>query len=377
MPPRLLLVGAGHAHLEILRRLGSSAHPPVHPILVSETKRQLYSGMVPGYLYGAYREAEVTAELAPLVARAGGETVRAQARGLDPKRRRVVLAGGRELEYDRVSFNVGSRIAGEDVPGVREHAALIKPIERAVEVRRRIEELAGRAAGTAHAVVVGAGAAGIEVACALATALDRRGVERRVVVVEAGPDILAGYSRRFRDAARKVLAGRRIELSTRSRVAAVRADEVELADGSRVASELTVWLAGAAAPPLFQGSGLALDARGFLLVDRWLRAPAAPEVFGAGDCATLIERPETPKAGVYAVKQAPVLWRSLMASLGASGKRPGYEPQQGFLSILNTADGKALLRYEGVVSHSRWAWWLKDRIDRRFLARYQIRTAGR
>ena len=135
-------------------------------------------------------------------------------------------------------------------------------------------------------------------------------------------------------------------------------------------ARLTVWLSGAAAPPVFRDCGLSLDARGFLLVTDSLHALDDGRVFGVGDCATLAAHPHTPKAGVYAVRQGPVLWESLIASLNGS-PLPLYMPQSGFLSILNTADGKALLRYKRLVSHSRWAWQLKDWIDRRFMERYQ------
>ena len=70
------------------------------------------------------------------------------------------------------------------------------------------------------------------------------------------------------------------------------------------------------------------------------------------------------------MREGPVLWASLKAAV-RGGEPPRYEPQRGFLSILNTGDGRALLDYKGIVSHSRWAWPLKDRIDRRFMARYQ------
>ncbi len=93
-------------------------------------------------------------------------------------------------------------------------------------------------------------------------------------------------------------------------------------------------------------------------------------VWGAGDCVTLSDHPDTPKAGVYAVRQGPVLARNLRAALG-EGTPGTYAPQRTFLSLLNTADGRALLRWHGVVSHSRWAWRLKDRIDRRFVRRYR------
>jgi NADH dehydrogenase FAD-containing subunit len=133
---------------------------------------------------------------------------------------------------------------------------------------------------------------------------------------------------------------------------------------------LTVWVTGPAASPLFQGSGLAVDEKGFLLVNEALQSVSAPEVFAVGDCATLQAYPDTPKAGVYAVRQAPVLWRSLLATIAAS-PLPRYVPQSSFLSLLNTADRKSLLRYKGFVSYSGLAWRFKDGIDRRFMARYQ------
>jgi selenide,water dikinase len=133
---------------------------------------------------------------------------------------------------------------------------------------------------------------------------------------------------------------------------------------------LTVWLTGPAATPIFNKSGLALDPRGFLLVNDALQSVSDPRVFAVGDCATLQAFPETPKAGVYAVRQAPILWKSLVATTVGS-PLPRYVPQTSFLSLLNTADGKALFRYKGFVSYSRWAWRLKDWIDRRFMTRYQ------
>jgi selenide,water dikinase len=368
--PRLLLVGAGHAHLEILRRFGKEDHPPVELTVVSDTSRQMYSGMVPGFLYGEYREEEVAVELTPLVTRAKGKLEEARASGVDPGARRVRLEGGGEIGYDLLSFNVGSRTAGEGTPGVREHAAVIKPIERALEVRRRLRELA-RSGGRREVAVVGAGAAGVEVACAARTVLDRAGGGGGVRLLEAGGEILPGYSERVRSKARRVLAARGVDVRIGAPVAAVRAGGVGLESGEDLPADLVVWLTGAAAPPLFAGSGLTLDDQGFLLVDPALRSLSHPEVFGAGDCVTPAAHPETPKAGVYAVREAPVLWRSLLAALGARGQYPFYEPQRSFLSILNTADGRALLRLRGMVSHSRWAWRLKDRIDRKFVMKYQ------
>jgi selenide,water dikinase len=370
---RLLLVGAGHAHLEIMRRL--AADPPgVELTVVSLGPRHHYSGMVPGYLQGTYSEAEIAVDVPRLAARSGGRFVAGRAVAVDPGERRVRLASGGELAYDLASFAVGSETAGVDDPAVAAYAERIKPLARVVDLRARLLELAGRTeAGERAAVaVVGGGAAGVEVALAAARLLDDARVERRLTLFDAGPEILSGsgYSHRFRARAGEVLARRGIEVRTGARVAAVDAGAVETEDGSRLPADLTVWLTGAVASPIFQGSGLPLDDRGFLLLDDSLRSLGDPRVFAAGDCGTLASHPATPKAGVYAVREAPFLWGSLVAAL-SGGPAPRYRPQQGFLSLLNTADGRALLSYRGIVSHGRGAWRLKDWIDRRFVARYR------
>ena len=368
---RLVLVGAGHAHIEVLRRLILSPHSGIDLTLVSLAPRHHYSGMVPGYLRGTYREEEITFDLPALARRAGAQFIQRRVTGLDPGAQHVQLEEGCEVDYDLVSFNIGSLTIGADSEAVAQHAVMVKPISEAVRLRQRIRALShGPGGSSARVAVVGAGAAGVEVACAIAAALDQTGRQRNVSILEASSTILSGYSKRFRRRARRVLAQKEIAVSTRRRVSGVRSNAVEIENGPPLPSDLTVWVGGAAAPPLFHASGLAVDENGFLLVDGSLRSIRDPRIFGVGDCATLLMHPDTPKAGVYAVRQAPILWRSICAAI-RGGTPPRYVPQKGFLSLLNTADGKALLRYGGLVSHSRWAWILKDRIDRRFMARYQ------
>jgi pyridine nucleotide-disulfide oxidoreductase family protein len=366
---RLVLVGAGHAHMEVIRRLILSSDSWADVTVVSQFDKHHYSGMVPGYLRGSYLEEEISFDLPPLIAAAGGEFICKRAIGVDPTRRVVRLEGGGEVEYDIVSFNVGSRTIGGDSAGP--DAALVKPMSRAVDLHRRILELAHRdGSKTRHVAVVGGGSAGVEIACAMAAVLDDAGGRREARILEGSDRILPGYSGRFRDRAESILEDKKITVRTGRRVVKVHRDAVELEDGSRVESGLTVWLTGAAGPGIFEDSKLELDSRGFLLVDDSLRSLSDPKVFGVGDCVTLANHPATPKAGVYAVREAPVLWESLLSAVGR-GSRPRYQPQDGFLSILNTGDGKALLRYKSYITHSLHAWWIKDWIDRRFVAKYQ------
>ena len=370
-PTRLVLVGAGHAHLEVLRRCILTPLPNVALTVVSLDEHQYYSGMVPGYVAGTYPQEAISVDVVALTRRANGRFIKARVIGLDPNRRTVRLAEADPVEYDLVSFNLGSQAAGADADAVKPHAVLLKPFTQAIHLRRRIQTLAQeKNDSVCHIAVVGGGAAGCEIACALEAVLARAGRPHQVSLFEASSTILSGYSVAFRRRAERVLRHRKLAVHTGRSVCRVHSDAVELDNGDTMPARLTVWLSGAAAPPVFRDCGLSLDARGFLLVTDSLHALDDGRVFGVGDCATLAAHPHTPKAGVYAVRQGPVLWESLIASLNGS-PLPLYMPQSGFLSILNTADGKALLCYKRLVSHSRWAWQLKDWIDRRFMERYQ------
>jgi selenide,water dikinase len=314
--------------------------------LVAPFATHHYSGMVPGYLQGTYAEPDLAFDLRRLCERARARFVEAFAEGIDPAGR-TVAAGGERHAFDLLSLDVGSAAAGLDVPGVTAHAYTVRPMSRVVALRRRADEVVGSAAargGAVRACVVGGGAGGVEVALALHRRIGAGGGRPEVTLVEAGPGILADYAPRARGRAVRVLARRGVTVRTGQPVVRVEADGVELGSGLRLLSDLTVWLTGAAAPAVIAASPLPRDARGFLLVDATLRAVDGAPVWGAGDCVTLAEHPGTPRAGVYAVREAPVLEANLRATLtGAPVRR--YTPQPAFLALLNTADGKALLRW--------------------------------
>ncbi len=339
-------------------------------MLVSPFERHPYSGMVPGYLQGTYAEADLTFDLRALAARAGARFVLAPAERIDPVAR-VVEAGGERLPYDLLSLDVGSEPAGLATPGVREHALTVRPMNRAVELRHRAEELLAPSADReVDIAVVGAGAAGVEVALALERLGRERGARVAVTLIEAGAAVVPEFPPRLRRIAGGALAARGIAVRTGRAVAAVEPAGVVLDDGTRLRSHLTVWITGAAAPRLLSRSDLSRDPRGYLHVDATLRAVDGSPVFGAGDCIAIEGFPALAKAGVYAVRQAPILDHNLRATL-AGGPLRRYRPQATFLALLNSADGQAIWHWHGFAGRSRFAWWLKDRIDRAFIRRYQ------
>ncbi len=366
-----MLVGGGHAHVQVLRMFAMDPPPRTRLTLVSDREVALYSGMVPGAVAGLYRPEDCESELPPLARFAGARFVRATMTGLDPANRRIELEDRPPLEYDLLSLDLGSTVRGLDLPGVRQHAVATRPIGRLVDrLEGEVERHAGR---TVRVVVMGAGAAGFELACCLEARLRTAGGRPRVLLADRGEAPLRGSPLPVIAAAREVLSERGIEFRGGMEPEAVEADRVILQAGEAIGYDLLVWATGAAPHPFTSRLGLPLDARGFLRAGATLELDGQPDHFGAGDCIGIPEFPELPKAGVYAVREGPVLAANLRARrLGLPLQE--YLPQSGFLSLLALGDGSALLSWKGRAARGRFVWWLKDRIDRAWMRKFEAAT---
>jgi selenide,water dikinase len=362
------MVGAGHVHLEILRRLALDPVPGLETTIVSLEERHFYSAMTPGYLAGQYTIDDISSDVPAIARRAGAQCMIGCAARLDPGGRLVGLEDGRTLPYDLVSFNIGSLLAGADNRAAG-HIERIKPLQRVTGLKGRLDALRrDDRAGPVRLVVIGAGAGGVEVACAAAAALDGRA--RTITLVDRDPTILNEYGGGFRRLAERALGARGIGLRLGTGVTAVEATRVQLEHGDALPTDLTIWLTGPEGAPFLSASGLPAEDRGFLWITDTLQSIADARVFAVGDCGTFTQYPTLAKSGVHAVREAPVLWHNLRAA--ARGEPLArYRPQRSSLSILNTSDGRALLHYRGFHSWSGWAWRLKDRIDRGFMRKYQ------
>ena len=373
MASRLVLVGGGHAHLFVLEGLARGTRlPGLSVTVVAQHRQHAYSGMVPGLVGGRYRPEDLLLDLSALARSAGAEFVEGTAASLDTAGRAVVLADGRRLSYDFLSLAVGSGTRGSDRPGVRERVLFVKPIDRALAIAPALERAAveAEAAGPA-VVVVGGGAGGVELAFNVRGRLRQMGRAAAPVSIVEGEDrILGDRSDACRRAAEAALTAARIGLVLGGEVQAVEPRRLLLPSGAVLRADVVIWATGAQAPELFRSSGLALDARGYLRVDATLRSVSHPDVFAAGDAASLEGHPDLPKAGVYAVRQGPVLRDNLRAAVAGRRLRR-FRPQRRFLALLNTGDGRAILSYGEIAATGRWAMALKDRIDRRFMSRFR------
>lgn len=361
--------------------------PTARLLVVLDRSIAVYSGMVPGYVAGEYSDSDLEIDVLPLARRAGAGVLLTAATDIDPVRREIALEGRPPIRYDFASLDVGSTVRGLTLPGVREHALATRPIGHFV--RRVTQQLSplGRLGRPPKIAVVGGGAAGCEIAFALDARLRRAGLEPQIRIVTSEPDFLSGAAPRMRAALSQEAFARKIEGLFQRRVLSVKPNEfVTIAADSPNTSDtpsethtadLIVWATGAAPVsfPRHEGVGrLATDAYGFIEVRNTLQSIGFDDVFAVGDCARLVDERWIPRAGVYAVRQGPILERNLRAAITGKAMTP-YRPQRDFLSLLNLGDGRALGAKWGLAVAGPSVYRLKDRIDRRFMDRFQMLDA--
>ncbi len=368
----LVLVGAGHAHVQVLRRFMMRPQEGVRITLVVDRPEAVYSGMVPGFVAGDYSADELEIDAVPLARRARARVVLAPATRIDPHARRIETQGRPPLSYDVASLDVGSDVRGADLPGVLEHALATRPIRGLIDgLELRLAEVAPAGGRALQVVVVGGGAAGVELAFCLEARLRRAARDVEVSLVDAAAELLPAESPRLSRAARREAERRGIRLHCDARVAALEKDCVRLANGDLVGCDLAVWATGAAPPGLLVASDLPRDAAGFVRVEPSLQVEGHPDLFAAGDCASLGFAPWVSKAGVFAVREGPTLEHNLRARLDGRPLR-AHRPQRDFLGLLNLGEGRALGGKWGLAIRGRAVFALKDWIDRRFMRRFQV-----
>ena len=365
----LVLVGGGHSHVLALRMLAMAPIEGLRITLVSPASHSPYSGMLPGLIAGHYTFEQTHIDLERLCQWAGVRFVAAEVIALDPLNRRLSLAGRPPLSYDVVSIDIGSQPELDSVPGARQCATPVKPVsdlwQRWLALQQRVNEQNGREQYCI--AVVGGGAGSVELALAIAHRL--QGQSLSLDLWCGAPVILQNCNARARRAIMMALQRHGIRVHLSARVTKVEQRALSFADGTHAAYDELFWCTGAAAAPWIAASGLATNEQGFLAVRDTLQAVGHDAIFGVGDIATQVNHPR-PKAGVYAVRQAPVLTHNLRAVLLDTPLRL-HRPQARFLSLISLGDMRATAERGPLYATGRWVWHWKNRIDRAFMARFE------
>ena len=371
----LVLVGGGHSHIAVLKRFGMKPVPGVQLTLVSRDVHTPYSGMLPGLVAGHYAYDEAHIDLRRLSVFSSARFIRDAVVRLDPDRRTLHFRNRPPIPYDLLSLNIGSTPDIDRIAGAREHAVPVKPISDFLPRWEALLERTRKLDSRPVIAVVGAGAGGVELALAIRHRLRARSSKRggqptpEMHLFSAGDRILPTHNSRVRGKFARILAERDVAVHCSAPVVEVTAGGLRTEDGWRGRFDEVVWVTDASAARWLSQSGIETDRRGFVRVDECLRSVSHPTVHAAGDVAAVDGHPRE-KAGVFAVRQGPPLAENLLRALWGRPARP-FRPQTRFLSLISTGDRYAVASRSGWSLEGGWVWKIKDRIDRRFMRKYQ------
>jgi selenide,water dikinase len=366
----LVLVGGGHAHALVLRMWGMDPLPGARLTLIDPSPMAPYTGMLPGLVAGHYRREELEIDLVRLARFAGARLLIGAVTDIDARSGQISVAGHGEVGYDVASVDIGIHSGMPDLPGFADHGTAAKPLGPFAD---RWETFVARVAAgdvAPTAAVIGGGIAGIELAMAMAHRLRQAAADPGAVVVslierasQIAPDTPATRPRLLR-----ALGVTGVRVRTGMKVTVVTASGVSLDDGTTVPAGFVAGAAGARAHPWLVRTGLPVTGAGFLRVGPDLRVTGTEALFAAGDCAHLEHAPR-PKAGVFAVRAAPVLRDNLRAAL-SGGRLRAFRPQRHYLKLISLGGKSALAERGGWALAAPLLWRWKDRIDRRFMAQF-------
>ena len=372
----IVLVGGGHSHVVVLKRLAMQPEPGLRLTLICTDVHTPYSGMLPGYVAGHYDYDAVHIDLSRLAMFAGARLYRDEVIGLDRTDCKVLCRNRPPVPYDRLSINIGSTPQLASVLGAAGHVVPVKPIyqfnQRWLALLDRVQQ---HTQGVLRVAVVGAGAGGVELLLAMQYRLQREFVAlgRNANLLQfhllgSEPTILPTHNAGVRQRFMRVLAERGVMLHLGSAVTQVQTNRLVCANGQAIETDEIMWVTQAGGAPWLQDTGLALDANGFLVVNDCLQSITDPLVFAAGDIAAMQNHP-LPKAGVFAVRQGQPLADNLRLSVQARPLRP-YHPQRSWLALISTGDRYAVASRGAMGFAGQWVWRWKDWIDQRFMHKF-------
>ena len=367
----LVLLGVGHTNAHVVKNWIDDPFPDCELVCVSRFDESTYSGMLPGTLGQQFPSTAMRINLPALAQAADAKLILSETTGLDLARQELRFADRDPLRFDVLSIGIGSMPAGWKDFADQPQVVPIKPMQTFLpRLHSALEEAEKVVQRPIRVSVVGGGVAGIEIALCLRQFFHNENNQATIRIITSSRRPGDGMRPRSMRAIEQILLDNRIELITGKRVETVNRQQVVTETNEQYDTDVVIWATGATGPPLLKRLGLQTDNRGFVAIGPTLQSVTSPDIFAVGDSGTDIQRP-WPKAGVFAVRQAPILWHNLAARL-RGGPLKTFEPQRDFLKLLNTGDGKALLEYGPFTIHAKWCLRFKNWIDQGFISDYQL-----
>ena len=392
---RIVVLGGGFAGIEVIRGLERTLgrRRDVELTLISDQNYLLFTPLLPQVASSMVEPRHIIQPIRDIRGRRSFRFRRDRVTGIDFAGRRVLCAEG-EVTYDKLVIALGGITPSFGVPGVAEHALNYKALTDALELRDHVLDLAEHADHETDPAarrrmlticVVGGGYTGVELVAELQDLFASyivpryRGIDPhdfRLMILEAGEEILRGVHPALAERARRKLSREGIEVLTSTRVTRVREGAVETSGGAVIPVGLTVWAAGVKGHPVLASLPVPQDRLGRIIVDRFLQVPGHPDVYGAGDAITVDGLPSASIPIIpAALAHGRLVAENLVADLeGRERRRIEFAPK-GMLVSLGEKDAVVEvmgIRFSGYLA---WLFWNAVHLLKLVGVRRQIQVA--
>lgn len=358
----IVLIGGGHAHALALKALADRDRAHFSVTLVSPSRWQHYSGMVPGWMTGQYELEACQMDLRQIADHAGARFVEDWAVGLDATRQFVYLSDGSHLPFDALSLDVGAEVDTTWLTALHDKLLPVKPM---ADFARMWQSLLARAdlAQSFKLAIVGGGAAGVEVSLAAAVGLRKAQANPELALITGRRGLLPDHPPGVRQEVGRALSRANVQVVAQQAVGIE--GGVMLDDGQELPLDAAIAATGSRAPVWLPLTKLDLDEQGFVSVNACHQSTSHPNVFAAGDVCSRTDR-AIARSGVHAVRAGPILAHNLIASLQGRPMKE-HEPRRWPLQLISTGPTHAVASWGPLSTSGNWVWHLKDHIDRRFM----------
>ena len=366
----LVLLGAGHSNIEILRSFGKKPIKNIRVTLINNSFTSTYSGMIPGYIQGIYEWDEINIDLMHLCNNFSHRFLIESVTKININQNLVHMENRPSISFDYLSINLGIQSNDKDINGAKENCIKLKPIS---SIKENINKLLtyNKERNKNKIVIIGAGAAGVEVALAIRERLRKEYLYNDIVLLSKNSKILNGFNNNAIYTAEKNLKKNNIKVLYDSEVINITKNYISLRNGSKIKCPFPVLATNAGPLELLKKSNLPLTKNGNIIINKKLLIQGKDNIFATGDIAEIIKN-KTPKAGVFAVKQGKILEKNIRRAI-LNKNLINFIPQRTYLSIIGLSGGKALAIKSIFSCKSKYLWKIKKFIDKRFIKKYSIK----
>ena len=362
---QLVLIGGGHANVQVLRKLCMNEYKGLNVILISEGYEAIYSGMTPGYIKKLYSLDDISIDLQRLCFNAGATFIKDKVINLDNNKQTIHLNENPSISFDVLSINSGSISNNQSIKiDEKSNILSVKPISSFVSKLKVIDDLIEKSANRKISII-GGGVAAFELSFAL---YERYNESISLDIIS--DQILAekNLNQSSINKLKKIAKNLNINLISK-KVVVINDSKISFDNGEKIQSEIILLSTGATLPKWLAESNLETS-EDFVAVNQHLQSLNFKNTFVTGDAAS-VENSKRPKSGVIAVRQGEILKENLLLYL-LNKPLKKFKPQKNWLYLIGTHKNSAVLNYFNFSFEGNWCWLLKKMIDLNFMKKFSF-----